>query len=49
MESGRPKHLGRGLSPPPQILRFAQNDISHTLLQRVLKIPPLRHVIPKES
>jgi hypothetical protein len=32
MESGRPKHLGRGYSPPLQILRFAQNDIAHISL-----------------
>jgi hypothetical protein len=31
LRSAATKHLGRGYSPRRQILRFAQNDIPHTL------------------
>src|SRR5919106_1670643 len=43
MESGRPKHLGRGLSPPLQILRPhcapAQNDSLLSKKCRVMSLP----------
>ena len=29
---GTTKHLGRGFSPPPQMLHFVQNYMSHRLL-----------------
>ena len=32
------KHLGRGHLPSPQILRIAQNDISHTLQEMLIVV-----------
>ena len=36
------KHLGKGYSPPPQMLRFTQNDIlTHALTQGYQTTPAI--------
>ena len=42
LRSAATKHLGDVYAPPPQFLRFAQNDIlTHALTQEYQTTPPL--------